>query len=169
MQATKRARRERQVTRANRPVPRSIARTVETLESLLARVGESSGIVTKYGTDREVGFARVLLAKLAERLAVVGDIAATWHPKLLASTDALEGASDERKNAVVAMGPLLTAQYLYVEDVNLELDRVEGQLQQIFPGDAKRVASYLVATRRDDAGVPDAAPTPPDTTGTPHG
>jgi hypothetical protein len=36
---------------------------------------------------------------------------------------------------------------LLVGDVNDELDRLEGDLKKLFPGDPNRVASYLAATR----------------------
>lgn len=129
----------------------------------------TSGEITRFGIDREVDVGRGILALLAPAAHVINALADTWRPKLGPATDDLEAASRARRDAVIAMGPYLTAEYLYVEDVNLELDRLEGQLQNIFPGDAKRVASYLMATRRDSSGVPDAAPAPTATSASPGG
>lgn len=110
--------------------------------------------ITRFGIDREVEFGRATVTLLTTHIAPLSP----WADKIGPATDTLESASRARIDAVHAMGPLLTAQYLYVEDLNTELDRLEGGLLTTFPGDAKRVASYLSATRRDDPGVPDAAP-----------
>jgi hypothetical protein len=117
--------------------------------------------VTRFGADREVDVARAIIGMLPPAPHTIDPLRDTWVPKLTPATDALAAASTARREAVVAIGPYLSAQFLYVEDVNLELDRLEGALQGIFPGDAKRVASYLAATRRDDAGAADATPATP--------
>lgn len=122
--------------------------------------GATSTEIVHYGIDREVQAGRGFIAELGT-YSPGSSLNEVWVPRLTRSTDALQRASEARRAAVTAMGPLLTAQFLYVEDVNLEIDRLEGQLQMQFPGDPGRVASYLSATRRDDAGVPDAAPASP--------
>ena len=62
-----------------------------------------------------------------------------------------------RRNALT---PLLTGVMLFIDDVNHELDRLEGDLMKLFPGDTTRVASYIAATRHEHSGAP-AQPEPP--------
>jgi hypothetical protein len=55
---------------------------------------------------------------------------------------------------------------LFIDDVNREIDRLEGDLKKLFPGEPDRVASYLAATRNnlhapaDQPAPPVPAPTP---------
>lgn len=70
-----------------------------------------------------------------------------WTPKLKAATDALEMACNQRNDAVKALGPHQTTVMLFIEDVNRELDLLEGDLKKLFPREPGRVASYLAATK----------------------
>jgi hypothetical protein len=51
---------------------------------------------------------------------------------------------------------------LLVGEVNVELDRLEGDLKKLFPGAPNRVASYLAATRSNyQKGKSDPPASPP--------
>jgi hypothetical protein len=50
---------------------------------------------------------------------------------------------------------------LLIDDVNREIDRLEGDLKKLFPDAPNRVASYLAATRPNHHGSPgQPEPTP---------
>ena len=53
-------------------------------------------------------------------------IAQTWMPKLKAATEALRGALEERRTSVRASENLRTTTTLFLDDVNRELDKLEG-------------------------------------------
>ena len=78
------------------------------------------------------------------------------------ATDALELAFNQRNDTVNALGPIQTSVVLLIDDVNHELDRLEGELKKLFPGQPDRVASFLAATRnsRSSASCEDPAPPP---------
>ncbi len=130
------------------------------------RAGKPSE-VTAFGIDREVEVGRAMIGELTHGPAVRDTLADEWRPKLTTVTDGLAAASTTRREAVRDLGPSLSEQYLFVEDINLEIDRLEGTLQTRFPGQARRVASYLIATRRDDAGIPVVTPPDPATPAAP--
>jgi hypothetical protein len=68
-------------------------------------------------------------------------------------------AFNQRNDIVKALGPLQTSVVLLIDDVNRELDRLEGDLKKLFPGQPDRVASYLAATRNSrSSGGEDPAP-----------
>lgn len=52
-----------------------------------------------------------------------------------------EGRRAERGDALGVGG-------LYIDDVNKELDRLEGELLRLFPGDGDTVEAFLFPTRR---------------------
>jgi hypothetical protein len=97
------------------------------------------------GIDKEIELATSWLAELGRDPSEA--LAQTWTPKLKAVTDGLQSACTQRDQAVAALGPFHTSVALLVGDVNDELDRLEGDLKKLFPGDPNRVASYLAATR----------------------
>jgi hypothetical protein len=74
-------------------------------------------------------------------------LAQTWSPRLGEVNGALETAFKERNDTVSCLGPLQTSVVLLIDDVNREIDRLEGDLKKLFPGQPDRVASYLAATR----------------------
>jgi hypothetical protein len=119
--------------------------------------------VQTFGIQREIDTARDWLIELGRNSAE--PLATTWIPQLTQATDNLDDACKARNQAVRALGPHQTTVTLFVDDVNCELDRLEGQLKLLFPGDAQRVASYLAVTRPQRAAVPDdpqpPAPQPP--------
>ena len=64
-----------------------------------------------------------------------------------------------------ALAPKQIAVVLLLDDVNRELDRLEGDLKKLFSGQPERVSSYLVATRQSrptaaEAPAPAPAPAP---------
>lgn len=112
-----------------------------------------------FGIQRELEMAHAWLVELARNPAE--PLAQTWTPKLKAATDALEMAFNQRNDTVNALAPLQTSVALLIDDVNRELDRLEGDLKKLFPGAPTRVASYLAATRRSSPSEdPAPAPTP---------
>jgi hypothetical protein len=101
--------------------------------------------VQTFGVQREIDSARGWLVELGRN---PGEpLAVTWSPKLKGVTDELEMAMNRRNDNLRALEPLHTSVLLLIDDVNRELDRLEGDLKKIFPGAADRVASYLAATR----------------------
>jgi hypothetical protein len=106
----------------------------------------TASAVQTFGIQREIDSARGWLVELGRN--PNEPLAQTWTPKLLAATDELESAFKQRNDCLRALQPLQTAVLLLIEDVNRELNRLEGDLKKIFPGSATRVASYLAATRQ---------------------
>jgi hypothetical protein len=98
-----------------------------------------------FGVDREVEFGESCVTELQRNPEEA--LAKTWIPKLTDATDALKSAASARNAAVKALGPQQTAVYLFIDDVNRELDRLEGDLRKIFAGSQERVAAFLAATR----------------------
>jgi hypothetical protein len=98
-----------------------------------------------FGIDREVKQGREWLDELARD--PNEPLASKWSSRLGAVTEKLEAASKERKNGLRALALQSTSEELYVEDINLEIDRLEGDLMKLFPGQPKRVAAFLEATR----------------------
>ena len=99
-----------------------------------------------WGKDREVEFGRTIVRLLATEVgaALQGAWGAIWETK----TEALATASRAKKDAVMAESAHSAIAALYVEDVNNELDRLEGDLLRLFPGDRDSVDAFLSATRR---------------------
>ena len=108
-------------------------------------VGTSPSQVQDFGIDREVAQGRLWIKELgrdpAEALAV------KWTPRFTTTTDALETASKDRVERLSALAIHGTSEVLYVEAINLELDRLEGDLKKLFPGQPDRVASFLASTK----------------------
>lgn len=115
-----------------------------------------------FGIGREIELGRSWLAELARN---PGEpLAQTWTPKLKEATDALEMACNQRNDTVKALGPQRTSVVLFIDDVNRELDRLEGDLKKLFPGNPDRVAAYIAATHNnrhtDTPDPPPPTPTP---------
>lgn len=98
-----------------------------------------------FGIDREVQQGRDWIAELNRD--PNDPIAVKWSPRLKHVTDNLADGSTARRNALQALGLQATAEELFIEDVNRELDIVEGELLKLFPGQPKRIAAFLEATR----------------------
>jgi len=114
-----------------------------------------------FGIQREIEMARGWLAELARNPSE--PLAQAWTPKLKEATDALETAFNLRNDTVSALAPQQTSVVLLIDDVNREIDRLEGDLKKLFPGAPDRVASYLAATRPNRHGStdqPEPAPAP---------
>jgi hypothetical protein len=112
----------------------------------------------KFGIEREIEAGRAWLVELGRD--PTEPLAQTWTPKMKAATDDLEMGFNQRNDTVKALGPLQTSVVLLIDDVNRELDRLEGDLKKLFPGQPDRVASYLAATRRQSSSNDDPAPAP---------
>jgi hypothetical protein len=104
-------------------------------------------LVQKFGIQREIESAHDWLVELARNPAEA--LALTWTPRLKEATDQLQTAFNQRNETVRAIGPLQTSVVLLIDEVNRELDRLEGDLKKLFPGAPERVGSYLAATRSD--------------------
>ncbi|APR84186.1 two-component hybrid sensor and regulator [Minicystis rosea] len=108
-------------------------------------VGASPSEVQDFGIEREIAQGRLWIRELgrdpAEALSV------KWTPRFNGATDALEKASKDRVERLTALAVHGTGEVLYIESVNLEIDRLEGELKKLFPGQPERVASFLAATK----------------------
>jgi hypothetical protein len=102
----------------------------------------------KFGAARSVAFGRRTAAEL-ER--VGGPLQASFGARVAASTNALEAALAERGAAALAESTASSAADVFIEDVNRELDRLEGDLLRLFPRASGRVAAFLSPTRREPA------------------
>lgn len=119
----------------------------------------SPSVVQDFGIQREIDSARSWLVELARDASQ--PLSQTWTPKLKAATDELEMGFNRRRDCQRAVEPLQTAVLLLIDDVNHELNRLEGDLKKLFPVDGDRVASYLSATRANRATPADEpAPAP---------
>jgi hypothetical protein len=85
------------------------------------------------GIDKEIELATSWLAELARDPSEA--LAQMWTPRLKTATDGLQTACTQRDQAVAALGPHHTSVALLVGEVNTELDRLEGDLKKLFPGD----------------------------------
>jgi hypothetical protein len=109
------------------------------------------------GIPKEIELAQSWLVELAR--APSEALAQTWTPRLKGATDALETGFNQRNDAVSALVPQQTSVALLINQVNLALDRLEGDLKKLFPGEPQRVASYLAATKGNNRGS--TKPDPP--------
>ncbi|MDC3961793.1 hypothetical protein [Polyangium jinanense] len=112
-----------------------------------------------FGIDREVKQGREWLDELGRN--PDEPLALKWSPRLGTVTDKLDDTAKERANGLRALALQGTSEELYVEDINLELDRLEGDLKKLFPGQPKRVAAFLEPTRpkrKREAGDADEGP-----------
>jgi len=98
-----------------------------------------------FGVDREVQLGRGWVKELGRESNA--PLAVKWTPRLQGVTEDLDQASKGRTSALSEVALHTTAERLYIESVNLELDKLEGELKKLFPGEAKRVASFLAPTR----------------------
>jgi hypothetical protein len=113
----------------------------------------SPSVVQDFGIQREIDSARGWLVELARD--PNQPLSQTWTPKLKAATDELEMGFNRRRDCQRAVEPLQTAVLLLIDDVNHELNRLEGDLKKLFPVDGDRVASYLSAMRANRAAATD--------------
>ncbi|MRG94917.1 hypothetical protein [Polyangium spumosum] len=115
--------------------------------------GVTPSDVQAFGVDREVKQGRAWVEELAREPGSA--LETKWTPRLSGATDTLEGCNKERGAVMGALALHGTTELLYIGEINLELDKLEGALLQLFPGQPKRVASFLSATkprrkRKDD-------------------
>ena len=100
-----------------------------------------ASIAQKFGIDREVTQGHAWIAELARE--PTEPLAVQWTSRLSDVTVKLESASDERKNALAAVAMHGVGEILFTEEINVEIDRLEGELKKRFPRQPKRVAAYL--------------------------
>lgn len=98
-----------------------------------------------FGIDREVQQGQEWTAELHRNPAE--PLATKWIPRLESVTNALAAGSASRRNALQACALQDTTEELFIADVNREIDILEGELLKLFPGQPKRVAAFLEATR----------------------
>lgn len=101
--------------------------------------------ISEFGIDREIEVGRNILALLASD--VGAPLRDTWAPRWSANTEALSAASLTKKEAIRAQATFSANEELYVEEINRELDRLEGDLLRLFPGDRDTVDAFLAPTR----------------------
>jgi hypothetical protein len=121
----------------------------------------------KFGIAREIDIGREWLVELARNPAE--PLAQAWTARLAEATDALAMAFNQRNDTVKAQGPVQTSVALLIDDVNRELDRLEGDLKKLFPGQPDRVGSYTAVTRHSrpaGSDEPEPAPAPAPAPGT---
>ncbi len=116
------------------------------------------------GAAREVEIGRHWLAELAR---TPGEpLAAAFAPRLEASTEALADAIEARAASMSQLAIHRTSVSLFIDDVNREIDRTEGELLVRFPGDRARVAAFLeitrIESRRPDRAAATASAAAPD-------
>ena len=122
-----------------------------------------SSLAQQFGIDREVAQGHAWIAELAREPSE--PLALQWSSRLGDVTGKLESASAQRKDALGAVAMHGVSEILLVEEINLEIDRLEGELKKRFPRQPKRVAAYLapLTTKRapepDDEQEPDAPKT----------
>jgi hypothetical protein len=100
--------------------------------------------IRKMKKEDEVKFGNQAITELnrdpSEALAV------TWIPRITAVNTELAASIDTKTKAEAEQVTLYQSRDLLIKEINKHLDVLEGDLQKIFPGDLKRVASYLTAT-----------------------
>jgi hypothetical protein len=99
----------------------------------------------KFGIDREVEQGETWVGELARE--PNEPLAVKWSPRLTAATGQLKGCSTGRKDALKALALHNIAEELFIDDLNREIDLLEGELIKRFPRQPKRVASFLEALR----------------------
>lgn len=95
--------------------------------------------------DVEVSLANGWIQELQR---VAGDpLAETWVPRLQAVTEALQLSLLERDGANNAQRPIDIEKGSLLQEINKAIDVLEGDLLRLFPGQTKRVKSFLSPTR----------------------
>ena len=98
-----------------------------------------------FGIAREVEQGRAWIQELGRDPSEA--LADRWIPRLTKSTDALEAAGKDRSAAMSPLAMHGMTEVLYVEEINIELDKLEGTLKQRFPRQPKRIAAYVDPTK----------------------
>jgi len=98
-----------------------------------------------FGVEREIKQGEGWLDELDRN--PTEPLAVKWKPRLTKVNGALSTAATNRTNALRAVALQGTSETIYIEEINLELDKLEGDLLKLFPGQPKRVAAFLEATR----------------------
>ena len=101
--------------------------------------------VQAFGIDREVQQGKAWIAELARN--PQEPLAIKWIPRLTLATENLASASTSRHQALQAVALQDTTEELAIDDINRELDSLEGDLLKLCPGQPKRVAAFLEPTK----------------------
>jgi hypothetical protein len=102
-------------------------------------------LINAFGIDREIEIGLGVLGILNS------DVGAahreTWAPRWTTHNEALRAASRNKKDAVLAQATFSASESLYIEEINRELDRLEGDLLRMFPGERDSIDAFLAPTR----------------------
>jgi hypothetical protein len=101
--------------------------------------------INEFGVDREVEIGRGILGILASEAGAAQR--ETWTPRWSDNTEGLATAARNKKDAVRAQATFSANETLYIDEINRELDRLEGDLLRLFPGDRDTVDAFLAPTR----------------------
>jgi hypothetical protein len=115
--------------------------------------------VRKLKPEDEVKFGNQTMTELNRE--PKDPLAITWLPRIAAVHEPLAAAIDNKTQEEEKQITLYHSRDLLLREVNKNLDIVEGKLQEIFPGDPKRVASYLSATKTTTYPSPEKAKATP--------
>ncbi len=101
--------------------------------------------INEYGIDREVEIGRGIVSILASDAGA--PFRAAWESRWAANNEALASAARSKKDAILAQATFSANEELFIEEINRELDRLEGDLLRLFPGDRDSVEAFLAPTR----------------------
>lgn len=101
--------------------------------------------INEYGIDREVEIGRGIVSILASDAGA--PFRAAWESRWAANNEALASAARTKKDAILAQATFSANETLYIEEINRELDRLEGDLLRLFAGERDSVDAFLAPTR----------------------
>lgn len=113
--------------------------------------------INEYGIDREVEIGRGIVSILASDAGA--PFRDAWESRWAANNEALASAARTKKDAILAQATFSANETLYIEEINRELDRLEGDLLRAFAGERDSVDAFLAPTRptpkrnRNDDGI----------------
>jgi hypothetical protein len=95
--------------------------------------------------DKEISLANGWIAEL--KRVPQEPLANPWVSKLEGVTIPLAQALQERTAAEQEQQPITITKNSLLQEINLALDTLEGELLRLFPGQSKRVSAFLSPTR----------------------
>lgn len=119
------------------------SRTVPPYTRFFAKTAPS--LAQTFGYEREIALGRQWITELGREPSE--PLAQAFTARLEAATSTLAKAVEERAKSVAAFEPHRTSVVLLLDAVNRDLDKTEGELLKLLPGERARVASYLAASR----------------------
>lgn len=112
-----------------------------------------ASVAQQFGVDREVAQGHAWIAELGREPTEA--LAIEWSSRLSDVTGKLESASAQRKDALGALAMYGVSEILLIEEINVEIDKLEGDLKKRFPRQPKRVAAYLAPLSAKRSPEPD--------------